>query len=134
MRDTDLHIYLKDKPNVETLSDLLTVFGFKYTKTVEATNFEPTTDFYTWKLSPISKSGLQLLFFHDLFPDDLNSGKFEAFIIICGDLESSDEDLVMVDIFSLLLLQRYGGKLHNPYRLDKISTSFLLSGKSFTGF
>jgi hypothetical protein len=51
-----------------------------------------------------------------------------------GSQESSEIDLQMVDIVALLLLSRYGGRLHNPQRIDKISTSFLLSGKPFSGF
>lgn len=134
MQDTDLHIYLNQSPNVETFSDLLSLYGFKYDKTVLATSQEPTTDYYKWKMDHVSDSGFSLLFFHTLFPDDLNFGKHKSFIIFSGDAKSSDSDLVLIDVFALLLLKRYGGHLHNPQKLDKISTSFLLSGKPFSGF
>lgn len=132
-QDTDLHIYLERCPDIATFSDLLTLFGFQYEKTVDRSGVEPPTDYFTWSLRPISGSGFKLLFFHELFSDDLNRGKFEAFIIMCGDHKSSPEDLAMIDVVALLLLDRYGGQVHNPQRLDKITTSFLLSGKTFPG-
>lgn len=131
MRDTDLHIYLTRRPDPDIFSDLVSIFGFKYVKTVPNIGVEPCTDYYKWSLNPLSGSGLQLLFFHDLFSDDLNTGKFESFVIVCGDSQSSDTDLMMVDIFSILILNHYGGRIHNPQKIDKISTNFLLSGKSF---
>jgi hypothetical protein len=81
----------------------------------------------------MSGSGFNLLFFHDLFKDDLNVGKYESFVIMCGDSNSSDVDFNMIDVMALLLIGRFGGRLHNPQRIDKISTSFLLSGKTFSG-
>jgi len=133
-RDTDLHVYLERGPDVSTFSDLLSLHGFTYNKTVNSASSEPVTDYFKWKLEPLSGSGFKLLFFHNLFPDDLNVGRYEAFVIMCGDSNSSDEDLNMIDVTALLLLSRYGGRLHNPQRIDKISTSFLLSGKNFSGF
>jgi len=131
-RDTDLHVYLERGPDVGTFSDLLSLHGFTYCKTESSGSSEPVTDYFEWKLPPISDAGFKLLFFHTLFPDDLNVGKYESFIIMCADSESSEGDFSMIDTMALLLLSRYGGRLHNPQRIDKISTSFLLSGKIFS--
>ena len=134
VKDTDLHVYLERGPDVGSFSDLLSLYGFEYSKTVDSISNEPVTDYFTWKMAPISGSGFSLLFFHDLFSDDLNIGRYESFVIMCGDAKSSLEDKHMIDLMALLLLSRYGGRLHNPQRIDKISTSFLLSGKTFSGF
>lgn len=132
-RDTDLHLYLSDGPDIFSFSDLLSLYGFSFIKTDDRFKDEPSVDYFKWRILPISDAGFDLLFFHDLFKDDLNYGKFDSFIIINGSQQSSNEDLAMIDTIALLLLNRYGGRLHNPHRIDKITTSFLLSGKPFSG-
>jgi hypothetical protein len=134
VKDTDLHLYLERGPDTDTFSDLLSLYGFLYDKSVQGTSLEPPADYFTWNLPGVSDAGFRLLFFHSLFSDDLNKGKFESFIILSGYSDSSDIDFNMIDITSLLLIQRYGGRIHNPQRIDKISTSFLLSGRPFSGF
>lgn len=133
-KDTDLHLYLERCPDTETFADLLSLYGFSYIKSVPSTTLEPPHDHFAWNIPGASDKGFQLLFFHSLFSDDLNKDKFEAFVILSGYQDSSDIDFSMIDITSLLLLQRFGGRIHNPQRIDKISTSFLLSGKPFVGF
>jgi len=133
-KDTDLHLYLKNGPDVYTFPDLLSLYGFSFVRTEDRFLDEPVSDYFEWKLPPVSGEGFQLLFFHDLFKDDLNYGKYDSFVVMSGSSQSSDDDLKMIDVFTLLLLSRYGGRLHNPQRIDKISTSFLLSGTSFAGF
>jgi len=133
LKDTDLHVYLEQGPDTETFADLLSLYGFEYLKTMKSVNSEPVTDYFSWKKAPISGNGFRLLFFHTLFSDDLNVGKYESFVILSGDQESSIPDFNMIDTIALLLIERYGGRLHNPQRIDKISTSFLLCGTSFDG-
>lgn len=130
-KDTDLHLYLSKGPDIFSFSDLLTLYGFSFLETDDRFKDEPTVDHFVWNQEPLSGSGFKLLFFHDLFKDDLNYGKFDSFIIINGHQDSSPEDFAMIDIIALLLLNRYGGRLHNPQRVNKITTSFLLSGKPF---
>lgn len=133
-KDTDLHLYLKNGPDVFTFPDLLSLYGFEFIRTEDRFLEEPVSDYFQWSLDPISEGGFQLIFFHDLFKDDLNYGKYDSFVVMSGNSASSKDDLNMIDVFSLLLLSRYDGRLHNPQRIDKISTSFLLSGKPFAGF
>jgi len=132
-KDTDLHLYLENGPDVYTFPDLLSLYGFSFVKTEDRFKEEPTADCFEWKLPPISGEGFKLLFFHDLFKDDLNYGKYDTFVVISASSSSTEADYHMIDIISLLLLSRYGGRLHNPQRTDKISTSFLLSGTPFSG-
>ena len=103
-------------------------------KTVEKTKTEPHTTYFSWKLPEISGAGFQLLFFNTLFSDDLNRGFYESFIILSGYQHSSTADLNMIDVMAVLILNRYGGKLHNPQRIEKISTNYLLSGEVYSPF
>lgn len=129
---TDLHLYLDVRPPETTFFALLDLYGFSFEKTVEKTKIEPHTAYFNWKLQGVSSSGFRLLFFDSLFSDDLNKDTYESFIIISGYVDSSLADLNMIDIISILILNRYGGKLHNPQKIDKISTNYLLSGAVFS--
>ena len=128
-KDTDLHLYLKETPEINVFVEVLDSYGFIATKVVEKTKTEPTTYFFNWK--PYSSSGFQLVHFTTLFPDDLNAGKFATFTILSGYQQSSSDDLTMLDSIASNLLKSYGGRLHNPQRIEKISTNYLLSGEQF---
>lgn len=129
VKDTDLHLYLETRPDTNMLHNRLVHLGFKYEKTVEPTKSEPECHYWSWSVPTLSKDGFRLLHFEKLFPDDLNRGRYKCFMVLTGEQGSSPIDLQMIDIVSLLLITNYGGRVHNPQRLDKISTSFLLSGK-----
>jgi len=130
IKDTDLHLYLEAPPKIDIFMCVLDKYGFVFNNSVERTKTDPQTYFFTWK-PPVS-SGFQLVYFDTLFPDDLNTGKYESFAILSGDQLSSNEDLVMLDSTASKLLNSYGGRLHNPHRIEKISTSYLLSGEQFS--
>ena len=133
-KSTDLHLYLDTCPPETTFFALLDLYGFTFNKTVEKTKTEPHTTYFSWKLPEISGAGFQLLFFNTLFSDDLNRGFYESFIILSGYQHSSTADLNMIDVMAVLILNRYGGKLHNPQRIEKISTNYLLSGEVYSPF
>ena len=134
VKDTDLHLYLNEEPEPKTFLEQVRPYGFIYTKTDEATKTDPTVDYYYWGSNTTRGSGFRLLFFHSLYPDDLNHGKFSSFLILSGHQSSSDLELSMVDAMSVMLIRQYGGFIHNPQRIDKISTGFLLSGTPFSKF
>lgn len=129
---TDLHLYLKQRPGETVLFALLDLYGFSMGREVDKSKTEPKTTYFKWNLPGVSSAGFQLLFFDTLFPDDLNLDSYESFIIMSGYSDSSVADFSMLDTMAVLLLNRYGGRLHNPQRIEKISTSYLLSGSHFS--
>lgn len=128
----DLHLYLKNRPSDTTFSAILEIYGFTEGKIVEATKTEPYHTYYSWQSPHLNSAGLQLIYFNNLFSDDLNYGSYSSFIILSTLHGSSSLDVGMVDIISVLLLDRYGGLVHNPQRIDKISTNYLLNGEMFS--
>lgn len=131
MNDADLHVYLETKPSTEDIKAFLSVYGFSYLRTEEH-KAEPVTDYYRWKVPSENSYGFDLMYFHELFADDLNHGNYSRFIIMSASPRSKALDLSMIDTMAVMLLKEYGGRLHNPQRISKISTSFLLSGEPFT--
>lgn len=129
---TDLHLYLDQRPAESNFPELLELYGFTYVKEVEKTKAEPHTTYFSWSLPSLSSTGFKLLYFDTLFPDDLNFGTYESFVILSAYKNSSETDFKMLDVMAVLLLNRYGGRLHNPQRIEKISTSYLLSGAPFS--
>ncbi len=134
IKDTDLHVYLDRKPEPESFSAILEIYGFNFVKEHEPTKTDPMTRVYDWNTPGLSGAGFRLLHFDDLFSDDLNYGKYGSFVILSAHQDSSVIDFNMVDITAIFLLTRYGGRLHNPHRIEKISTSYFLSGVPFAGF
>lgn len=131
IKDTDLHLYLDTAPHIESLKQTLLSSNFSFIREIEQTKTDPQTYIFGWKLPGIESSGFQLIYFSSLFPDDLNHGNYEAFTILSGYQSSSEADLHMLDITAATLLSNYGGRLHNPHRIEKISTSYFLSGEQF---
>ena len=134
VKDTELHLYLNKSPEKDELNKLLPLYGFKFVKEIQPNKVEPVSYQWIWKVPQLSLNGFNLLFFTDVCKDDLNFGSYGSFVILSGYQNSSFIDLAMVDIVSVLLLSRYGGKVHNPQRIDKISTDILLSGAQFNLF
>lgn len=132
IKDTDLHLYLDRAPHIHVLKHTLQSSNFVLNKEVERTKTDPHTYFFAWKPPAITSAGFELIYFDSLFTDDLNLGNFEAFIILSGHQTSTGADLKMLDITAASLLEKYGGRLHNPQRIEKISTSYLLSGEQFS--
>ena len=126
--DADLHLYLDRCPTSEEATALLDALGFRFLKEEGPTKVEPLSTHWQWKNAPLSEAGFKLVLFEEVCTDDLYHGQYEAFTIISGSQDSSPTDLTMIDITTHLLLSRYGGRLHNPYKINKISTDIFLSG------
>lgn len=129
--NTDLHIYLKKKPPTGEVSQLLKLYGFTFKQEQKVEN-EPDCTYWTWQVAPLSATGFQLIHFDEPFPDDLYSGKFGSFIVMLGNLDSSEFDLHMIDITAAMLLKLYGGVIHNPHRTDRKYPNVFLCGKNNT--
>jgi len=129
IKDTDLHLYLNEAPVVAALEESLVEFSFIRGKEVERTKTEPHTYFFSW--TPDDSPGLQLIYFDTLFADDLNFGKFQSFAILSAYQDSTDSDMDRIDTAAAHLLDVFGGHLHNPQRIERISTSYFLSGEQF---
>jgi len=132
IKDTDLHLYLDRAPHIHVLKHTLQSSNFSFVKEVERTKTDPQTYFFTWNAPALPSAGFDLIYFDALFTDDLNLGNYEAFIMLSGHQPSSRADLRMLDNTATSLLGKYGGRLHNPHRIEKISTSYLLSGEQFS--
>lgn len=131
IKDTDLHLYLTRAPLFHVLQDSLTSSNFTFVKEVERTKTDPHTYFFSWSMPGSISPGFQLVYFDSLFSDDLNSGNFEAFVVLSGYQTSSPADFRMLDNTAESLLRQHGGRLHNPQRIEKISTSYFLSGAQY---
>ena len=129
LKDTDLHLYLNVAPVIDVLEESLVEFSFTLDREVERTKAEPHTYFFSWV--PDDSLGLQLIYFDTLFVDDLNFGKFQSFAILSAYQDSTESDFDAVDCVATHLLGVFGGHLHNPQRIERISTSYFLSGEQF---
>ena len=132
--DSDLHLYLDRCPTSEETTSFLDALGFRFIKEASATKVEPLSTHWAWKAKPLSKDGFKLVLFEAVCSDDLNHGHYEAFIVMSGTQNSSTADLMMIDITAQLMLSRFGGRLHNPHKIHKISTDIFLSGVENTLF
>ena len=129
LKDTDLHLYLNEAPVVAALEESLVDFSFILDREVDRTKAEPHTYFFSWV--PDDSPGFQLIYFDTLFADDLNFGKFQSFAILSASQDSTDSDMDRLDTVAAHLLDVFGGHLHNPQRIERISTSYFLSGEQF---
>ena len=110
-----LHLYLRRSPEPTELDAILRTYGFRFVrKDSKADPNEPEGYHWSWKRPPLSKGGFRLMFYHRLFSDDSFYGKYNAFAILTADKTSSDQDLWVIDIYSQLLLDRFGGAIYNP--------------------
>ena len=129
----DLHIYLKSKPTLTEIGNVLSLFGFEATSNYKADSMvEPDCYYWRWDQPPLSGTGFRLLYFDGMFRDNLHADKFKAFTVLEGAHDSSPVDLHMIDITASLLLRRYGGVLHNPQRADRKHPNVYLCGKNNT--
>ena len=128
IKDTDLHLYLNESPSVPVLEASIDDFHFTFVREIEKTKAEPHTYFYSMLTGG---SGVQLIYFSTLFVDDLNYGKFKSFAIVNASQASSEADFTLVDDVAARLLANFGGHLHNPQRIERISTSYFLSGEQY---
>ena len=129
IKDTDLHLYLNESPDMPTLDYALDGFDFNFDREIERTKAEPHTYFFS--RSTDGPSGIQLIYFSTLFTDDLNFGEFRSFVIINAFQDSPETDINLVDQVAARLLLAFGGHLHNPQRIERISTNYFLSGEQY---
>jgi len=123
-----LHLYLKRSPTPDEIATLLRIFGFSFIRKDSKTDSnEPVGYHWVWRSPHLSGAGAELVFYHRLFSDDKFYGQFNSFVMFSGNKDSTDIDLSAIDIFSNLLLRRYGGQVYNPEGED---TLHYLCGRS----
>lgn len=125
----DLHIYLKRRPSNREVETFISYLGFSYLKAHGSDDDNsPDSTHWLWNVAPLSTSGFELIYFDDLHKDNNYYGAYQAFLVLQGNLDSSDFDLKMIDITASLFLKRYDGILHNPQRIDRKFPDVYLGG------
>lgn len=125
----DLHVYLDRDPEREEVHPFLETLGFTKVKTNQGSPEEPGFTLWTWKHDPLSsRSGIELYCFNYLHRDNLYCGKYATYYIFQGAADTTQHEVSIVDITAKLLLDKYGGVLHNLQRTDRKYPNVFLSG------
>ena len=126
--DNALHIYLANKPAVTELGHFLKMFGFSYVPVEDSpAEGEPEAFEWRWALSPFEDHGFTLRYFNGLHHDSEYFGKCKALIVL-DDSRDGDISANMMDVMAAITLNRYGGILHNPTRLDARKPDYFICG------
>lgn len=122
-----VHLYLKEPPEDREIRTRLEFYGFRHVRSEEPDgSLDPLAHYWVWKHDPLSGDGFRLTYFDGLFPDDKNKDA-GAVIWLEASKNSSPHDLAYLDVITKFLLDRFGGRIHNP---NDLSRSAYLCGKT----
>lgn len=119
-----VHLYLGEAPEDREIRTRLEFYGFKHLRSEQPDGTaDPLAHYWHWRHAPLSGNGFSLTYFDGVFSDDRLSNGAGAVIWLEASKGSSPHDLAYLDIISKFLLDRFGGRIHNPN--DLLRSSYL---------